>query len=137
MRANIRRAASLVASAGLFVFALYRSTKMDWFWRAEKRWYTQASARQQQLALSAYLGLTKVYHSLTGHGETPPRGMDVKHDAHDWLGGYPYETILPGEVEAVLGGLGFARERTFDLGDKRRRGLLGTGCDEYVYRLTD
>ena len=33
----VRKAADMVAPGGLFVFALYRPTSLDWFWLQEKR----------------------------------------------------------------------------------------------------
>jgi 2-polyprenyl-6-hydroxyphenyl methylase/3-demethylubiquinone-9 3-methyltransferase len=57
--------------------------------------------------------------------------MDFLHDVRDWLGGYPYESISPAELDAILAPLGFtALKRNV----KRRSGLFGSGCDEYVYR---
>ena len=32
------------------------------------------------------------------------RGMDYYHDVHDWLGGYPCETILSTELAHAFGG---------------------------------
>jgi 2-polyprenyl-6-hydroxyphenyl methylase/3-demethylubiquinone-9 3-methyltransferase len=58
--------------------------------------------------------------------------MDFFHDIHDWLGGYPYETTLAPEVDAKLENLGFRAERIF--AHPISRGILGSGCDEYVYR---
>jgi 2-polyprenyl-3-methyl-5-hydroxy-6-metoxy-1,4-benzoquinol methylase len=40
MREAIRSAAQLVKPGGFFAFALYRRTRMCWFWRQEKRWYS-------------------------------------------------------------------------------------------------
>jgi 2-polyprenyl-6-hydroxyphenyl methylase/3-demethylubiquinone-9 3-methyltransferase len=40
-----RSAAALVKPGGLFIFALYRKTKMCGFWKIEKKWYTKASNR--------------------------------------------------------------------------------------------
>jgi 2-polyprenyl-6-hydroxyphenyl methylase/3-demethylubiquinone-9 3-methyltransferase len=60
------------------------------------------------------------------------RGMDYLHDVHDWLGGYPYESVRPTEVAEILNRLGFAPVRS-----KVRpysTGVFGSGCDEYVYR---
>src|SRR6185312_1728426 len=39
MRRALRCAATLVAPGGVFMFALYRHTRLCWFWSAEKRWY--------------------------------------------------------------------------------------------------
>ena len=60
------------------------------------------------------------------------RGMDFNHDVHDWLGGYPYESVDPVALQADLASLGFEPVRTFIV--PVRRGLLGTRCDEYVVR---
>ena len=135
----IRQAASFVAPNGLLAVALYRSTQMDAFWKWEKRWYSQASPALQRVARALYLTgnwlfctinrrsyrtMVENYNSL--------RGMDFHHDVHDWLGGYPYETALAPEVDAKLTALGFKAERVF--AQPMSRGLLGSGCDEYVYR---
>lgn len=63
--------------------------------------------------------------------------MSFYHDVHDWLGGYPYESILPHEVHRVMSELGFLQERVFVRRGRifgRSSGLFGSGCDEYVYR---
>jgi len=65
------------------------------------------------------------------------RGMDFSHDVHDWLGGYPYESILPDEVAAIMKALGFEKVRAFTKRGwlfGRTLGLMGSGCDEFVYR---
>jgi 2-polyprenyl-6-hydroxyphenyl methylase/3-demethylubiquinone-9 3-methyltransferase len=60
------------------------------------------------------------------------RGMDFHHDVHDWLGGYPYESVDPQALLDELRDLGFETVRTFVV--PVRRGLMGTRCDEYVVR---
>ena len=60
------------------------------------------------------------------------RGMEFHHNAHDWLGGYPYESIDPPGVAAIMGGLGFQPVRSNVR--PKHFGLFGSGCDEYVYR---
>jgi 2-polyprenyl-6-hydroxyphenyl methylase/3-demethylubiquinone-9 3-methyltransferase len=135
----VDKAASFVAPGGLLVISLYRTTTMDGFWKVEKRWYSQASAGMQRLARgvfrlvqrtlmwlrgSSYRDLAKNYRAI--------RGMDIDHDLHDWLGGYPYETALAPEVDERLRRLSFTPERVFAL--PKSLGVLGSGCDEYVYR---
>ena len=63
------------------------------------------------------------------------RGMDFHHDVHDWLGGYPYESILPAEVDDFMNRAGLVRQASFLSKPTRGRthGLLGSGCDEYRY----
>lgn len=134
----IDKAASLVAPSGLFAFAIYRSTRMDAFWKREKRWYSQGSPRVQRMARNAYLAAFRLgcalgrknYREMVA--KRSRRGMDFHHDIHDWLGGYPYETALSPEIEARMDVLGFEPERVF--ARPMQFGLLGSGCDEYVYR---
>jgi SAM-dependent methyltransferase len=132
----VSRAASVVAPGGLFAFSLYRSTRSDAFWKAEKRWYSHASPLAQRMARGcliaayrlAYAGRFKNYVE----NYKSMRGMSFRHDIHDWLGGYPYETALAPEVDERMKMLGFVAERVF--AREKTRGLLGSGCDEYVYR---
>jgi 2-polyprenyl-3-methyl-5-hydroxy-6-metoxy-1,4-benzoquinol methylase len=135
----IERAASLVAPGGLFVFALYRSTRSDAFWKREKCWYAHTSPIGQYIARSIYLSAHRFNHVVRGtsyrryvENYRSSRGMDFYHDVHDWLGGYPYETALAPEVERKMSDLAFRSERVF--AGSMMRGLLGSGCDEYVYR---
>ena len=66
---------------------------------------------------------------------TKHRGMSDHHDVHDWLGGYPYESVLPNAVDRAMKKLGFSLVRRFVReGFGTNIGLFGTGCDEYVYR---
>ena len=54
------------------------------------------------------------------------RGMSLYHDAVDWVGGWPFETATPDEIEAFL------TPRGFTLAWKR---LVGRrhGCNEFVF----
>ena len=135
----VERAAGLVAPGGQLVLALYRSTRFDGFWMREKRWYKSARPWAQKLARGLYIGVYRSYLALKRQNfrtfvanYRSARGMDFYHDVHDWLGGYPYETTLAPEVDRRLATLGFEAERVF--AGPRTRGLLGSGCDEYVYR---
>lgn len=128
----IERAAALVVPGGLFAFALYRRTRLDWFWVREKRWYIKASPMAQRIARGVYTGGYRLASLMTGRRSRMGRGMEYWHDLHDWMGGYPYESILADEVEALMGRLGFASERVF--ARPLEFGLFGSGCDEYVYR---
>jgi SAM-dependent methyltransferase len=136
----MRRAAALVAPGGLFAFALYRATHLDRFWVAEKRWYKSASPRAQELARGIYTRAFKLGLAATGRSfsayvakRKTERGMDFGHDVHDWLGGYPYETMSPDDVLRLMRGLGFGEVTRFAR-ERRELGLFGSGCDEYVYR---
>jgi 2-polyprenyl-6-hydroxyphenyl methylase/3-demethylubiquinone-9 3-methyltransferase len=136
----LRTAASVVAPQGQFIFALYRRTRLCWLWKAEKKWYTGARPAAQARARSAYVALFRIglpiarrcsFSSfLAGYGQR--RGMDFYHDVHDWLGGWPYESISPAQTERFMTRLGFQRVRAFARAGTEL-GLFGSGCDEYVY----
>lgn len=140
----IRCAAAMCAPQGRFVFALYRRVWMDWFWRIEKYWYAKAAASAQARAQAIHIALFKLGLLVTGRSfgrymadYRSNRGMDFNHDVHDWLGGWPYESILPVEADSLMGGLGFAAERVFARSGSflgRELGCFGSGCDEFVYK---
>ena len=142
MHEAIKNASRLVAPGGLFVVALYRKTRLCWFWTLEKRWYCKASTRAQAVARGAYVALMRLAFTLLGRdfnahvaNYRSKRGMNYIHDVHDWLGGYPYESIRPADVARDLGGLGFAPVRSKV--QLYSTGLFGSGCDEYVFRRVD
>ena len=61
--------------------------------------------------------------------------MSFFHDVHDWLGGYPYESVSRDETVAILNDLGFFHVRSFVKKNMiARSGILGSGCDEYVFK---
>lgn len=140
----VRCAAHLVRPGGLFLFALYRRIWADFFWRHEKRWYSRASPAAQTRARAVYTALFRVGLRITGRrfvdykaGYCSNRGMEFQHDVHDWMGGWPYESVTPAEVEALMRALGFERVRSFVGTGRffgRYTGIFGSGCDEFVYR---
>jgi 2-polyprenyl-6-hydroxyphenyl methylase/3-demethylubiquinone-9 3-methyltransferase len=142
MRAAIAQASRLVAPGGLFAFALYRKTWCCAMWTAEKRWYVRASEPARRRARGLYKLAYRAGLTLTGRSYPAyvrayrsKRGMDFEHDVHDWLGGYPYESASPAQVDGLMASLGFAavsRNVRADLFS--RSGILGAGCDEYVFR---
>jgi 2-polyprenyl-6-hydroxyphenyl methylase/3-demethylubiquinone-9 3-methyltransferase len=126
-------ASKMVGPGGTFAFALYERTPLCGAWRVEKRAYMNARPGTQKLVRNAYVGLRRLARTVRGRGSELERGMDMVHDAHDWLGGYPYEST---SGDAVLE---FMRQRGFDRVLEQPvkihlAGLLGTGCSEYVYR---
>ncbi len=136
----LRAAAAAVAPGGLLVFALYRKTPLCSLWKLEKRFYAHASPRTQRLLRAGYIALYRLALRLTGrnlkrHIEEyqTNRGMDFAHDVHDWMGGWPYESITPAQTAQAMSELGFTPVRSF-LDTRGKLGLLGSGCDEYVYR---
>jgi SAM-dependent methyltransferase len=140
MREAIENAAQLVVPGGTLALALYQKTPLCWFWTLEKRWYCRASETSQARARALYVGLLRAaftlvrrdFASYVSH-YSGNRGMDFAHDVHDWLGGYPYESIGPDELDKLLGQLSFRHVRATV--HSASIGLFGSGCNEYVYRL--
>jgi 2-polyprenyl-6-hydroxyphenyl methylase/3-demethylubiquinone-9 3-methyltransferase len=139
LREAIEGAAQLIAPGGQFAFALYRRTPLCGLWRIEKRWYASASPRMQQRARTLYTALLRLRFLLTGGNfqsfiENYPsqRGMSFEHNVHDWMGGYPYESISPSEVAALMQGLGLTHVRSIT--QPTHIGFFGSGCDEYLYQ---
>ncbi|MFC3069206.1 class I SAM-dependent methyltransferase [Phenylobacterium soli] len=133
----VEAASKLVKPGGLFAIALYRKTKMCGFWRIEKRFYSRAPKWIQALMQRAYIAAFYVIQRRAGKNPDAlvkdyksSRGMDFHHDVHDWLGGYPYESARPEEVKQHLPQFELVREFVEPGG----RGLLGSGCDEFVLR---
>jgi len=137
----IDAAAGTVAPGGRFVVALYRKTLLCAPWRLEKRWYAKASPAAQERARRVYIGLFHLLGRLRGmdteayvRDYASSRGMDYEHDVHDWMGGYPYESASPAELNGFMTQRGFRRERMFAHGGVVRHvGLFGSGCDEFTF----
>ena len=139
MRDAIGNAAQLVKPGGMLALGLYRKTLLCWFWTLEKRWYCRTTESAQARARSLYITLLRTAFAVVRRdfatyvsNYASNRGMDFAHDVHDWLGGYPYESISPDEVAGLLSRFGFQQIRT-----KLHHGtigLFGSGCNEYVYR---
>ena len=139
----LRQAAAMVAPGGMFIFALYRKTWMCGFWKLEKRWYAHAGPGIQKALRTIHITLFRASLRMNGRRFKEyvrtykgNRGMDYFHDVHDWLGGYPYESISPDEVALAMARLGLKPVRSFVSRGRilgRYSGILGSGCDEYVY----
>jgi SAM-dependent methyltransferase len=108
----IDNAATLVAPGGRFVIAIYNDVRSARFfnsrrWQRIKRLYNH-SPRPVQVAMElGYRG----YHAANQlrKGQSPlafsreyraTRGMALKTDLIDWLGGYPYEFATPDQIVA-------------------------------------
>jgi SAM-dependent methyltransferase len=143
MRRALGRASELTKDGGLLLLALYRRTSMCWFWKIEKRLYSKQPKLVQGTIRRAYLAAYAVALRLKGSGLSERRkqygrhrGMSLDHDVHDWLGGYPYESIAPAELVKVMDGLGFEAIQRFEprSGPIGRLGIMGSGCFEHEYR---
>jgi hypothetical protein len=135
----IECASHFVNPGGQFALAIYSATSCDAIWKAEKKFYARAprpiqwSVRQLYmaafLAAKALLGGNPISYVLR-YSEV--RGMNFSHDAHNWLGGYPYETATASEIHDRICSMGFTEERSFPM--PTSRGLFGSGCHEFVFQ---
>lgn len=135
----IEMAAAQVVLRGRLALALYRRTMLCDLWRLEKRWYARASAASQRRARELYIALYRLRCLVGGRSfkrfvaqYKGGRGMDFYHDVHDWLGGYPYESVRSADLVKRLRALGFTPEYSTARGISV--GLLGSGCDEFRFR---
>lgn len=131
-------ASSHVAPNGQFALAIYAKTRSDRFWIFEKRLYSKSPKPVQWLIRQAYSAAFFAAHAissrenpLTSKRAAKVRGMNVSHDVHDWLGGYPYETAGADELIDFVEAKGFRKTLTFML--PFSKGRLGSGCHEAVF----
>ncbi|WP_029583539.1 bifunctional 2-polyprenyl-6-hydroxyphenol methylase/3-demethylubiquinol 3-O-methyltransferase UbiG [Bradyrhizobium sp. URHD0069] len=134
----IERAADLVKPGGQFAIAIYSTTSCDSMWKAEKKFYSRAPRPVQWSIRQVYMAAFLAAKTLLGGNPisyvrhySEVRGMNFSHDAHDWLGGYPYETGTPEELLERVSALGFKEVRSFRL--PATTGLFGAGCNEFVF----
>jgi SAM-dependent methyltransferase len=139
--------AQLVLPNGLLFISLYHDNGVrSQLWRNVKRLYNLSPRPVQLAAVYIYLSCLVLTRSIlcTLHkirawvdssrssGKIAPsqqlRGMSIRHDIVDWLGGYPYEFTKPGPV------IDFYKRKGFQLE------YLDTtnACIEYIFsRSTD
>lgn len=140
MHRAIRAVAGHVKPGGLLALALYGKTPYCGLWTRIKRWYVRATPSQRARAERLYIRAYGAYLLLRGKRLSAhiaeyhrKRGMDFYHDVRDWIGGYPYESIRPGELRALLEPLGFTLAQQ---NVRRRSGLFGSGNDEFLFQRT-
>ncbi len=135
----VDRAGQFVAPGGHLFLALYRKTLLCPLWRLEKRCFTHGPEWFRQLARAVYRGAFVAGLLATGRkpatyfaGYRSRRGMDWDHDMDDWLGGHPYQSTSFAQVDEFLATRGFRVVKS----DVRPGGLglLGSGCDQSLFR---
>lgn len=139
----IKKASQMVSKGGLLVIALYKKTPCCGFWKWEKRFYSKAPRFVQKIIQSVYILALSLRFLMLGQNPikyiqeyttTNKRGMSFFHDVHDWLGGYPYESISTKEMQIYAEKIGYQVVKEFLL--PKAYGLFGSGCEEYVLRRT-
>lgn len=140
MQKAIHNAFQYVKPAGICCIALYGKTPLCWAWTIEKKLYNRMPLLRKPLTcLYKFLfsmAMTLSLRNMARYVKTyrGKRGMNWHHDVLDWLGGYPYESITP-ESMAVL-----AKNNHLKVSKqwvRKRSGLFGSGCDEYVLEPID
>lgn len=144
MNKAIDNAANKVKDDGYFIIALYKETPFCGFWKAEKKLYTNLP-KILRYPLDWLYGLAQI-GGLLIKGRNPikyistykeKRGMKWMYDIRDWLGGYPYESISPADIEKHMKAKGFKLEHSLNDGPMVAKGILGSGCGEYVFKKTE
>lgn len=132
-------AAKLVGPGGLLFISVYNDQGFaSRMWRRVKRRYNSSGRVTRGLLVVgsfAYiarrrpvLAVSRVVRRLPAD-EAPPvraRGMSMRHDLIDWVGGYPFEVASPEDVFRCIHPLGFELRHL-----KTCAG--GLGCNEYVF----
>lgn len=134
----IEKASKLVSPGGQFAIAIYAHTACGDLWKIEKRLYSKAPRVVQSVIRFGYTGAYVIAKAAKGVGPVSffrdynnMRGMNFSHDAHDWLGGYPYEDATADELHDRIASFGFREIRSFRL--PMTVGLFGAGCHEFVF----
>jgi 2-polyprenyl-3-methyl-5-hydroxy-6-metoxy-1,4-benzoquinol methylase len=138
----IETASRLVAPGGQFAIAIYAKTELAALWRIEKQIYSMAPRFVQTVMRFLYVMAFLSAKAATGvdpiayvRNYKKNRGMNFSHDAHDWLGGYPYEEATASEVHNRIAAMGFKEVRSFR--HPLALGLFGSRCHEFVFaRIT-
>lgn len=129
---------SLVKQHGKLVLGLYRKTPFCKIWRKIKIFYISSPVMLQRLMEYIYLsilivvGFVKSVMELNFRSTKRARGMKLRVDIRDWLGGYPYESISPYELDQLLTQLNFKIESSII--PPKSMSILGSGCNQYVYK---
>lgn len=135
---SIETASNLVKPGGQFAIAIYAKTAMDTPWKIEKRFYKNApkviqwAMRQSFTAALVAAKIARGKNPISIFRDPLTRGMNMSHDLHDWMGGYPYETATAEELDTRITAMGFILIRSFPIAGKL--GLFGSGCHELVFR---
>ena len=125
----LRNATALVKPDGFLIISIYNRHWTSPLWRGVKYGFNQVPSLLQkgiEFALYPIFYFRALSLSLE-NGQLARRGMDVRYDVRDWLGGYPYEYASPTEIQRALSDLDLVMNRC-DV----TRGF--TGCNEFVFK---
>ena len=129
MTKAFQNAASLVKPGGFLIISIYNRHWTSPFWRTLKYvFHHLPGLLQNAMVFVLYPFFYARARSLSKDGSPmASRGMDLRHDIRDWLGGYPYEYASPIAVQRFFAELGFRTVRC-----EPTKGF--TGCNEFVFQ---
>jgi 2-polyprenyl-6-hydroxyphenyl methylase/3-demethylubiquinone-9 3-methyltransferase len=123
----IANAAVLCRNGGYLILAIYNRTPASPIWLRIKHIYHAVPVPLEFAMAATLTAVRSTIRIATGkHPLRTGRGMNVWHDAIDWLGGLPYEFATAKELTEALDGLGFTPVRA--------RLTRRTGCNEFTFR---
>lgn len=137
----IESASQLIDKEGKMLLGLYQKTILCPFWVLEKKIYHRSSSSTQKMIrelfykLFSFLSLFQYRHiNKIIHKHKQKRGMDYFCDLHDWLGGYPYESISPKSFNDFISTIGLKIQKQSICNEGF--GLTGSGVNEYLVYKT-
>jgi 2-polyprenyl-3-methyl-5-hydroxy-6-metoxy-1,4-benzoquinol methylase len=131
MRKAIHNCASRVKPGGVFVIAIYNRHISSPLWQPIKKLYNISGKFVQGAMVSILTPIIALAKFLaTGQNPYHPRrGMNMKHNVIDWVGGYPYEYGSIKELTAILENENLVVEKAIPAN-------VPTGCNEFVCKKT-
>jgi 2-polyprenyl-6-hydroxyphenyl methylase/3-demethylubiquinone-9 3-methyltransferase len=126
----------------MLAIAIYRKTPRCTEWAVRKARYVAGGPLTKACMVSGYVAhwlwrdLRKArnpWRRIRDYAANESRGMTWWTNVIDWVGGYPYESADPEEVERFLAERGFALTASFGA-EIRSSGRLGTHCVEYRFQ---
>jgi 2-polyprenyl-6-hydroxyphenyl methylase/3-demethylubiquinone-9 3-methyltransferase len=129
MAKAFRNAAALVKPEGFLLISIYNRHWTSPFWRILKYIFNRLPTFLQETILFAFYPIFYLRARSLAESGMPLalRGMDLRHDIRDWLGGYPYEYASPMQVKRSFSELGFRMTYC-----NPTKGF--TGCNEFVFQ---
>lgn len=120
----------LVKPGGKLFIAIYNDQGwLSHYWKWVKQLYNSGTlGRVMAVMVHApyLLGVRWVIRLIKGRLRVD-RGMSLRYDMLDWLGGYPFETATPIEVADFFGAKGFSLGMLKTCGRRH-------GCNEFVFQ---
>lgn len=123
------------ANGALFLSIYNDQGRISNFWRNVKRAYNEGGYFTRYGLLLLYMSYFLAANTLRGIFRLEPprdwyrssgRGMNIWHDAIDWVGGYPFETATPDRLTNHVTRHGYRLSKSVI--------KSGNGCNEFVFK---